>query len=330
MEDFCPIIGFDHVEFYVGNAKQASLYYEHGFGFTPTAYRGLETGERDVSSYVMEQGKIRLVLSSALHPDHEISPARRSGTATAWRHRARAVPDARRAYEETTSAAHAAPSSRPRAATTTACCALSAVNAYGDTLLKFVERKDYGGAFAPGYARRATLNGKGVGLRMIDHVVGNVELGKMNEWVDFFANALGFSQLVHFDDKADLHRVLGAHVEGDAGRQRQGQVPDQRAGGGEEEVADRGVPRVLPRAGRAAHRLLTNDIVAHGHPDARARHRVPACPQLLRELPGGSARSTSRSTSSPSSASSPTATRTATCCRSSPSRSRTGPRCSTR
>ncbi|HVS16677.1 MAG TPA: 4-hydroxyphenylpyruvate dioxygenase [Thermoanaerobaculia bacterium] len=200
MEDFCPIIGFDHMELYVGNAKQASLYYQHGFGFTPIAYRGLETGERDTASYVMQQGKIRLVLTAALHPDHPVAHhvlAHGDGVAVIGL----TVPDARKAFEESTRRG-ARPALEPTETNDDdGVLRVSAVHAYGDTLLEFVERGDYRGAFAPGFVRRAELNGAGVGLRTIDHVVGNVELGKMNEWVDFFANALGFSQLLHFDDK---------------------------------------------------------------------------------------------------------------------------------
>ena len=200
MDDFCPIIGFDHLEFYVGNAKQASLFYQHGFGFTPTAYSGLETGERDLASYVMSQGKIRLVLTAALHPDHSVARhvlQHGDGVGVI----ALTVPDARRAFEETTKRGALGAIEPFELEDADGVLRVSAVHAFGDTLLKFVERGEYGGAFAPGYERRAQLNGGGVGLRFIDHVVGNVELGKMNEWVHFFAHALGFSQLLHFDDK---------------------------------------------------------------------------------------------------------------------------------
>jgi len=200
MEDFCPIIGFDHLEFYVGNAKQASLFYQHGFGFTPTAYSGLETGERELASHVLEQGKIRLVLTAALHPDHRVARhvlQHGDGVGVI----ALTVPDARKAFEETTRRGARGAIEPTEAEDDDGVLRVSAVHAYGDTLLEFVERAEYGGAFAPGYASRSEPNGNGVGLRMIDHVVGNVELGRMNEWVDFFARALGFSQLLHFDDK---------------------------------------------------------------------------------------------------------------------------------
>jgi 4-hydroxyphenylpyruvate dioxygenase len=199
--DFLPIKAFDHVEFWVGNAKQAAVYYAHGFGFTPVAYRGLETGSRDVASYVLQQGNIRLVLSSSLQGDDEIS-----------RHVARhgdgvkvialEVPDAAAAYEAATTRGADGALEPTEGRDDRGVLRASAVRAYGDTWIKFVERGDYAGAFAPGFEQTDTPNRNGVGLHTVDHIVGNVELGRMNQWVDFFAHALGFSQLVHFDDKA--------------------------------------------------------------------------------------------------------------------------------
>jgi 4-hydroxyphenylpyruvate dioxygenase len=199
--DFLPIKAFDHVEFWVGNAKQAAAYYQHGFGFTPVAYRGLETGSREVASYALQQGNIRIVLSSALCADHEIS-----------RHVARhgdgvkviglEVPDAAAAYEAATSRGARGALEPTEAHDDHGVLRTSAVKAYGETWIEFVERADYAGVFSPGFRRTGRLHGKGVGLHTVDHIVGNVELGKMDEWVDFFGRALGFSQLVHFDDKA--------------------------------------------------------------------------------------------------------------------------------
>ncbi len=199
--DFLPIKAFDHVEFWVGNAKQAAAYYEHGFGFTTVAYRGLETGSREIASYALQQGNIRLVLSSSLRGDDELS-----------RHVAKhgdgvkvialEVPDAAASFEAATSRG-ATPAMQPtEESDDQGTLRTSAVKAYGDTWMKFVERGDYAGVFAPGFRRTGAEAGKGVGLHTVDHIVGNVELGKMDEWVDFFGRALGFSQLVHFDDKA--------------------------------------------------------------------------------------------------------------------------------
>ncbi|HUF76781.1 MAG TPA: VOC family protein, partial [Longimicrobiales bacterium] len=200
--DFLPIKAFDHVEFWVGNAKQAAVYYSHGFGFTPVAYKGLETGSRDVASYALQQGNIRLVLSSSLQGDDEIS-----------RHIARhgdgvkvialEVPDATAAYEAATARGAKGAQGPTEESDDSGVLRTSAVKAYGETWIKFVERGDYAGVFGPGFQKTGQgPNGNGVGLHTVDHIVGNVELGRMNEWVEFFARALGFSQLVHFDDKA--------------------------------------------------------------------------------------------------------------------------------
>ena len=203
MHDFCPIKRIDHLEFYVGNAKQAAFFYANCLGFVHTAYRGLETGSRDVTSYVMEQGDIRFVLTSPLAPDNDLARfvgQHGDGVGVI----ALDVPDAAVAFRETTSRG-AAPASEPaERRDDSGVWHESAIHLYGDTLMKFVERDGYRGAFAPGF--RAT--GKtaspveGVGLTAIDHIVGNVELGGMDTWVRFFAETMGFSQLIHFDDKS--------------------------------------------------------------------------------------------------------------------------------
>lgn len=209
-DDFFPINKMDHVELYVGNAKQAAHYYRTAFGFTPTAYRGLETGSRDVSSYVLEQHLIRLVVSTAIQPDHPIARSvQLHGDTTAVV--AIEVPDVAQAYHETTTrgATGAIPPTQEEDEHGT--LRYAAIRAYGDVLIKFVERGEYHGAFAPGFVAR---NGhgtaderekghgryKGLGLKHIDHIVGNVELGAMNRWVDFFADSMGFQQILHFDD----------------------------------------------------------------------------------------------------------------------------------
>jgi 4-hydroxyphenylpyruvate dioxygenase len=206
MDDFLPIKGVDHVEFYVGNGKQAAHYYRTAFGFVNAAYSGLETGARDRASYVMEQGKIRLVLSTALGPDHSISRhtyLHGDGVGVI----ALEVPDAASAYQESTKRGATGAIPPTQEEDEDGVYRFSAIRAYGDTLIKFVDRSDYKGAFAPGYKARTTNgtanNGrhKGYGLAHIDHMVGNVELGAMNRWVNFFASTMGFSQLVHFDDE---------------------------------------------------------------------------------------------------------------------------------
>lgn len=202
-EDFLPIKGIDHVEFYVGNAKQAAHFYRTGFGFILTGYSGLETGSRETASYVLEQGKIRLALTTALGPDHPIARhchLHGDGVGVIGL----AVPDAASAYREAVKRGATGAISPTQTEDEQGVFRFSAIRAYGDTLIKFVDRSEYRGVFAPGYeARDEAGNGrhKGIGLAHIDHIVGNVELGAMNRWVEFFAQTMGFSQLAHFDDE---------------------------------------------------------------------------------------------------------------------------------
>jgi 4-hydroxyphenylpyruvate dioxygenase len=213
MEDFLPIKKVDHLEFYVGNARQAAHYYRTGFGFALTAYSGLETGCRDRASYVVEQGNIRFVLSTALGPDHPMARhtyLHGDGVGVI----ALEVPDAASAYRESTKRGATGAIPPTREEDEHGVLSYSAIHAYGDTLIKFVDRANYRGVFAPGYeARNGAAEGgvgtnaggngryKGLGLAHIDHMVGNVELGAMNRWVQFFAETMGFAQLQHFDDK---------------------------------------------------------------------------------------------------------------------------------
>jgi 4-hydroxyphenylpyruvate dioxygenase len=210
-EDFMPIKGIDHVEFYVGNAKQAAHFYRTGFGFANLAYSGLETGNRQTASYVMEQGKIRLVLTAALGPDHAVARHNHlhgDGVGVI----ALAVPDVAQAYRESTQRGAMGVIKPTQEEDDYGSFRFAAIRCYGDTLIKFVDRGHYSGPFAPGYAAAGngaalspTGNGsfrhQGIGLAAIDHIVGNVELGAMNRWVEFFARTMGFSQLVHFDDQ---------------------------------------------------------------------------------------------------------------------------------
>jgi 4-hydroxyphenylpyruvate dioxygenase len=227
MQDFCPIKRVDHLEFYVGNARQAAAFYANSFGFQTTAYRGLETGCRDAASYVMQQGDIRFVLTTGLSGEHPVSRfASEHGDGVAVV--ALEVPDVTLAFEESTRRG-AVPAIGPTEVTDeSGVLRYAAIHMYGDTLLKFIERDDYAGFFAPGFRPVATAPGGskdpplqpakattttrrggpldppayvGAGLLAIDHIVGNVELGAMDKWVHFFADTMGFSQLVHFDDK---------------------------------------------------------------------------------------------------------------------------------
>ncbi|MCS7007532.1 MAG: 4-hydroxyphenylpyruvate dioxygenase [Gaiellaceae bacterium] len=201
--DFMPITGWDHVELWVGNAKQAAYFYEHAFGFTPTAYAGPETGVRDRASYLLEQGDIRLVLTSGLRADSEICQyAARHGDAV--KDVAFAVPDATAAYRQAVQRG-ARGVAEPRSLEDEhGRVELASIATYGEVVHTFVDRSQYAGAYLPGYRPllpEGERPGPGAGLRAIDHVVGNVELGRMDEWVAFYERVLGFSQLRHFSDE---------------------------------------------------------------------------------------------------------------------------------
>jgi 4-hydroxyphenylpyruvate dioxygenase len=201
--DRMPIHGIDHVEFYVGNAAHAAHYFKSAFGFTETAYRGLETGQRDRVSHVLEQGRIRLVFTGTLKGGDEIADHHaRHGDGV---HKiALSVPDAAAAYEH--AVAHGARGvSTPRwEEDEHGRVQLSAIATYGDTLHLFVQRDDYRGAFLPGYERRAeaTHDPDAMRLMAIDHIVGNVELGHMNEWVHYYERVFGMTEMIHFSDEA--------------------------------------------------------------------------------------------------------------------------------
>jgi 4-hydroxyphenylpyruvate dioxygenase len=196
-----PIDNWDHLELWVGNAKQAAYFYEHAFGFTRTAYAGPETGVRDRASYVLEQGEIRLVLTSGLREDSEIVryAARRGDSAKCIALR---VPDAREAYRQAVQRG-ARVIAEPRwVEDDFGRVELSAIGTYGDVIHTFVNRREYAGPYLPGYVS-VTENGHadgGVGLKALDHVVGNVELGRMNHWVEFYERVFGMTNIVHFGD----------------------------------------------------------------------------------------------------------------------------------
>jgi 4-hydroxyphenylpyruvate dioxygenase len=203
VKDFFPVLGVDHLELYVGNAKQAAQFYTACFGFTNTAFRGLETGCRETTSYLLEQGDIRLVLTSALDPDHPIARhvyLHGDGVGVI----ALRVPDAAIAFREATGRG-ARPALTPAERKDEhSAVRESAVHLYGDTVLKFVERANVTGRCAPGFRPTAAAGSQspGAGLLAFDHIVGNVERGSMEKWVRFLADTMGFTQLVHFDDRA--------------------------------------------------------------------------------------------------------------------------------
>jgi len=200
--DFMPLDGWDHVELWVGNAKQAAYFYERAFGFTRTAYSGPETGVRDRASYVLEQGEIRFVVSSALREDHETTHhVARHGDGV--KDIALAVPDATEAYRQAVQRGARGVVEPHRREDEFGSIELSAIAAYGDTVHSFVNRRDYSGPYMPGFVS-ISANGQaatGVGLQAIDHCVGNVELGRMEHWVEFYERVLGFTEMLHFTDE---------------------------------------------------------------------------------------------------------------------------------
>ena len=206
--DFLPIRGWDHLEFYVGNAKQAAHFYDKTFGFRPVARRGLETGLRDRSSYVMQQGNIRLVFSSALTPDHAIS-RHHALHGDSVRAIALDVTDIERTLRETQARGATLAEPLTRQADEHGEYLSGAIRYAGDTVLRFVQRAGYRGPFAPGYAPIAAHGAEPVGLAAIDHVVTNVYLGEMNYWVRWFEQVMGFSQLCAFTDE-DIHTEYSA------------------------------------------------------------------------------------------------------------------------
>lgn len=200
-EDFLPLLGTDYVELYVGNAKQAAYYYMAAWGFQPLAYAGLETGLKDRVSYVVEQDKIRLVLTSSLTPGGEINKHVDSHgdgvkVIALW------VDDAAKSYKETTSRGAESYFEPKEIKDENGSIMLSGIHTYGETVHVFVERREYDGIFMPGYTKWDPFyKPTDVGLKYIDHMVGNVGWNEMNKWCEFYAKVMGFAQLVSFDDK---------------------------------------------------------------------------------------------------------------------------------
>ena len=195
-----PLHGIDHVELWVGNAKQAAYYYTRAFGFREVAYAGLETGVRDRTSHVLQQGRIRLVITGALTPDHEIAEhhGRHGDGARAI---ALSVPDATHAYRAAVERGAIGVREPWEESDEGGTVTMATIEAYGDTLHTFVERGAYTGPFLPGYQPRDGAM-PGVGLLAIDHIVGNVELGHMNTWVKFYEDVFGMTEMLHFSDEA--------------------------------------------------------------------------------------------------------------------------------
>jgi 4-hydroxyphenylpyruvate dioxygenase len=198
--DFMPLHGIDHVELWVGNAAQSAYFYTRALGFKEVAYAGLETGVRDHTSHVLEQGRIRLVLTGPLTPDHEIG-----------RHHARhgdgvkvialGVPDVAHAYREATARGAKGVREPWEESDDHGTLRLATIETYGETLHTFIDRSDYRGPFRPGFTARDNADDN-VGLLGIDHIVGNVELGAMETWVKYYEDVFGMTEMLHFTDEA--------------------------------------------------------------------------------------------------------------------------------
>jgi 4-hydroxyphenylpyruvate dioxygenase len=199
--DFLPLMGTDYVELYVGNAKQAAHFYKTAFGFQSYAYSGPETGDKEKVSYVLIQNKVRLVLTTPLHPTGAIAEhVNKHGDGV--KAVALMVDDATDAFEQTVKRGakpYMEPTTREDA---DGKIVMSGIHIYGDTVHLFIERKDYKGTFMPGFkVWESHYNPSDVGLQYIDHCVGNVGWNQMNTWVSFYEDVMGFKNILTFDDK---------------------------------------------------------------------------------------------------------------------------------
>jgi 4-hydroxyphenylpyruvate dioxygenase len=200
-QDFLPLLGTDYVEFYVGNAKQAAHYYKTAFGYQSYAYKGLETGSKDEVSYVIAQDKIRIVLTTPLNSKSPINDhLKKHGDGVKvialW------VEDARKSWEETTKRGAKSFMEPVVEKDEHGEVVRAGIYTYGETVHMFVERKNFKGLFLPGYKPwKSEYNPAPVGLKFIDHMVGNVGWGEMNTWVKWYEEVMGFVNFLSFDDK---------------------------------------------------------------------------------------------------------------------------------
>jgi 4-hydroxyphenylpyruvate dioxygenase len=197
--DFLQIKSVDHIHFYVGNARHAMYYWWKAFGFKPVAYSGLETGNRDFASYVLESGQARFVVSAPYTPSSALA-AHHMLHGDGVKMIALEVDDVEKAWKETTARGGKSGWSPREEKDDYGIYRTSAIYTYGETLHVFVDRGDYKGVFAPTY-KPIQYEAESTGLAAVDHMVGNVQLGKMNHWVNFYHQVMGFRQLLHFDDK---------------------------------------------------------------------------------------------------------------------------------
>ncbi len=198
--DFLPLEGTDYIEFYVGNAKQAAHFYKTAFGFQSLAYAGPETGVKDRASYAVRQHQLTFVFTTSLKGDNEISAhVARHGDGVKML--ALRVQDATEAWKQTTQRGGKSFIEPVRLNDDGGEVIMSGIHTYGDTVHLFIERKNYKGAFLPGYIKwESSYSPTDTGLLYVDHCVGNVGWNKMNEWVRFYEEVMGFRNIISFDD----------------------------------------------------------------------------------------------------------------------------------
>jgi 4-hydroxyphenylpyruvate dioxygenase len=200
-KDFMPLHGIDHVELYVGNALQSAFFWTQALGFKEVAYAGLETGVRDRASHVLQQGRIRIVLTGALTPEHEIG-RHVAHHGDGVKVIALSVPSVENAYREATTRGARGVREPWESSDEHGTVRQATIETYGETLHTFVERGGYKGPFMPGYApREIEPAGGDAGLLAIDHIVGNVELGAMDRWVKYYEDVFGMREMLHFSDE---------------------------------------------------------------------------------------------------------------------------------
>ena len=208
-QDFLPLLGTDYIEFYVGNAKQAAHFYKTAFGFQSLAYKGLETGSKESVSYVVKQDKIKLVLTTALNSQSAIGEhVKKHGDGVKiialW------VEDSKKSYDETIKRGAKSYLSPTTEKDEFGEIVKSGIYTYGETVHLFIERKNYSGVFLPGFIKwESEYNPPPVGLKFVDHMVGNVGWGEMNTWVKWYEEVMGFVNFLSFDDK-QIHSEYSA------------------------------------------------------------------------------------------------------------------------
>ena len=292
-KDTFPIQAIDYVEFYVGNAIQAAHYYRMVWGYDIVGYRGPETGMRDQISYVLEQGRVRLVLTAGLGPD---SPAARHAAlhGDGVKDIAFRVPDVEQAYQTALSRGAQGVQEPRTVEDDQGRIVTAAIATYGETIHSLVQRDGYPGTFMPQF-RPHLVKGRSVGLRVIDHIVGNVELGRMDEWVNFYSRVMGFEQLVHFSDEqiSTEYSALMSKVVQDGTGKIKFPINEPAVGKKKSQIDEYLEFYRGPGAQHVA--IATGDIVATVEALQANGRRVPADPQhlLSRNCPPASARSRS-------------------------------------